>query len=53
MAHMTENLGAASITFSAGELAELNTAVAAIRIRGERLPPGVMAMSGVEAPRKP
>lgn len=53
MAHMEENLGAATITFSAGELAELNTAVAAIRIRGERLPPGVMAMSGVEAPRKP
>jgi len=52
MAHMAENLGAATITFSAGELSELNTAVAAIRIHGERLPPAVMAMSGVEAPPK-
>lgn len=52
MAHMEENLGAATITFSAGELNELTAAVSAIRIRGERLPPAVMAMSGVEAPPK-
>lgn len=53
VAHMEENVVAASIAFSASELNELNAAVAAIRVRGERLPPAVMAMSGVEAPAKP
>lgn len=51
--HMEENIGAALIAFSAGELNELNAAVAAIRVRGERLPPAVMAMSGVDSPPKP
>ena len=51
-AHMTENLGAASISFTAEELQQLNTAVAAIRIQGDRLPPLVAAMSGVEAAHK-
>lgn len=49
-AHMTENLGAASISFTAQELQQLNAAVSVIRIQGERLPPPVMALSGVEAP---
>lgn len=31
---------------------ELNRAIAAIHIRGARLPPEVQAMSGVEAPPK-
>jgi aryl-alcohol dehydrogenase-like predicted oxidoreductase len=52
MAHMEENLGAATISFSAGELSELNAAVSAVRILGDRLPAAVMAMSGVEAPLK-
>jgi aryl-alcohol dehydrogenase-like predicted oxidoreductase len=52
MAHMEENLGAAAITFSAAELNEINSAVSAVHIRGGRLPPDVMAMSGVEAPPK-
>jgi aryl-alcohol dehydrogenase-like predicted oxidoreductase len=51
-AHMTENLGAASISFTAQELQQLNTAVAAIQIQGERLPPAVMALSGVESAPK-
>ena len=51
-AHMTENLGAASISFTTDELRQLNAAVAAIRIQGDRLPAVVMAMSGVEAPPK-
>lgn len=51
-AHMTENLGAASIAFSADELRQLNAAVAAIRIQGDRLPPAVAVMSGAEAPPK-
>jgi aryl-alcohol dehydrogenase-like predicted oxidoreductase len=52
VAHMEENTGAALIAFSASELNELNAAVAAIRVRGERLPPAVMAMSGVDSPPK-
>ncbi len=51
-AHMTENLGAASISFTADELRLLNEAVAAIRIQGDRLPPAVAVMSGAEAPPK-
>lgn len=50
MAHMLENVGAASITFSAEEISELNSAVAAFQIRGARLPDAVLAFSGVEAP---
>ncbi|MFO1219318.1 MAG: aldo/keto reductase [Burkholderiaceae bacterium] len=52
-AHMEENAGAAAITFSAGELRQLNAAVASVAIRGERLPEAVLRMSGVEAPPKP
>ncbi|MEK8050947.1 aldo/keto reductase [Ideonella sp. DXS22W] len=51
-AHMTENLGAAAISFTAEELRQLNAAVAAIRIQGDRLPPAVAVMSGVEAAPK-
>lgn len=52
VAHMEENLGAAAISFTTEELRQLNAAVAAVNIRGERLPPAVMQMSGVEAPAK-
>jgi aryl-alcohol dehydrogenase-like predicted oxidoreductase len=52
MAHLEENVGAATITFSAAELAELDAAIAAIPIRGARLPPAVLAGTGVEAPPK-
>jgi len=52
MAHMLDNIGAADVIFSAAELAELNTALAGITIQGERLPPAVLAYSGVEAPPK-
>ena len=51
-AHLEENVAAASITFSASELRELNAAVAAIPIRGERLSPAVLSATGVEAPQK-
>jgi aryl-alcohol dehydrogenase-like predicted oxidoreductase len=50
MPHLLENLGAAGVTFSPAELAELTAAASAIRIRGERLPPAVQAFSDVEAP---
>jgi aryl-alcohol dehydrogenase-like predicted oxidoreductase len=50
MAHMLENIGAASIRLSPSELAELNASVSAVQIRGARLPERVLAFSGVEAP---
>jgi len=52
MAHMEENLGAVTIAFSADELKQLNSEVAAIQIRGERLPTAVLQLSGVEAAPK-
>ncbi len=50
MAHLLENLGAAGLVLSAAELQEINAAVAAVAVQGERLPPAVQAYSGVEAP---
>ena len=50
MAHMLDNIGAAPIRFTPAEIGELNTAVAAIEIRGQRLPDSVLAFSNVEAP---
>jgi aryl-alcohol dehydrogenase-like predicted oxidoreductase len=52
VAHLEENIAAASISFSASELQELDTALAAIPIRGARLSPPVLAATGVEAPPK-
>ena len=52
MAHMLENSGAAAVRFTAAELAELNSVVRAMEIRGQRLPDGVLVYSGVEAPPK-
>jgi hypothetical protein len=52
LAHLQENVGAAAITFSASELAELDAAISAIPIRGARLSPPVLAATGVEAPPK-
>ncbi|WP_024352790.1 aldo/keto reductase [Brevundimonas naejangsanensis] len=50
MAHMLENTGAAAIRFTPEEIAELNAAVAAIDVRGARLPESVLVFSEVEAP---
>jgi aryl-alcohol dehydrogenase-like predicted oxidoreductase len=47
--HMHENVGAATLRFTGAELAELNRAVAAVQVRGARLPAMVQAWSGVEA----
>lgn len=52
MAHMLENIGANAVQFTAAELAELNRSVSAIQVRGARLPEGVLALSGMEAPPK-
>jgi aryl-alcohol dehydrogenase-like predicted oxidoreductase len=52
MAHMLENIGAANVRFAPAEMAELNRSVAAIQVRGARLPDAVQVFSGVEAPAK-
>ena len=52
MAHLLENSGSAGVKFTSAELAELNSAVKAIEIRGQRLPDAVLVFSGVEAPLK-
>ena len=52
MAHMLQNIGADGIRFAQSEFAELNAAVQAIEIKGQRLPDAVLAFSGVEAPSK-
>jgi aryl-alcohol dehydrogenase-like predicted oxidoreductase len=52
LAHMLENTGAANVRFTAAELAELDAAVRAIEIRGQRLPDQVLVFSGVEAAPK-
>jgi aryl-alcohol dehydrogenase-like predicted oxidoreductase len=52
MAHMLENSAAGAIRFTSSELAELNASVAAISVRGARLPDAVQVFSNVEAPPK-
>ena len=52
MQHMVENSGAASIRFTPSEVSELNAAVRAIEVKGQRLPDAVLVFSGVEAPMK-
>jgi hypothetical protein len=49
---MVENSGADGIKFSSSEIAEFNSAVRAIEIKGQRLPDAVLVFSGVEAPLK-
>jgi aryl-alcohol dehydrogenase-like predicted oxidoreductase len=52
MPHMIENTGAGAVRFTPEEVTELNRAVAAIPIRGARMPPAVQAWSDVEAPAR-
>jgi len=52
MQHMVENTGAAGVRFTAAEVSELNAAIRAIEVKGQRLPDAVLAFSGVEAPMK-
>ena len=49
---MVQNVGASSVAFMPDEIKELNATVSRIRVQGERLPDGVLALSGVEAPEK-
>jgi len=52
MSHMLENIGATGVQFTPAEITELNAAVRAIDVRGQRLSDTVLAFSGVEAPPK-
>jgi aryl-alcohol dehydrogenase-like predicted oxidoreductase len=52
MPHMLENISSTAVRFTPSELTELNRAIAAIQVRGARMPPVVQAWSGVEARRK-
>jgi aryl-alcohol dehydrogenase-like predicted oxidoreductase len=52
MAHMVDDSGADAVLFTPAELAELNEAVRAVEVKGQRLPDAVLAFSGVEAPPK-
>lgn len=52
MAHMVENIGAPTVSFTPAEISELNQSVAAIKIRGARLPEVVQAYSDVDATAK-
>ena len=52
IAHMLQNNGASEVRFTPTELAELNAAVRAIEVHGQRLPDAVLVHSGREAPPK-
>jgi hypothetical protein len=52
MAHMIENVGANSVVLAAEEHKELNASLSEIHVEGQRLPDGVLALSGVEAAPK-
>jgi len=52
MAHMRENAGAMAVRFTPADLRAFNAAMAGIEVRGDRLPPAVLAFSGVEAPAR-
>jgi aryl-alcohol dehydrogenase-like predicted oxidoreductase len=50
--HLEENLRAVNVQFTDDELQAFNAATAAVPIQGERLRPGLLEMSGQEAPPK-
>jgi aryl-alcohol dehydrogenase-like predicted oxidoreductase len=50
--HLLDNIGAGTVEFAPEEVADLNAAVAAIQIKGARLPDAVLVYSDVEAPSK-
>ena len=52
MPHMLENIGADNVKFTSDELAQFNSELSKIEIKGERLPQAVLIYSGVEAAPK-
>ncbi|WP_386339164.1 hypothetical protein O4D10_18495 [Xanthomonas citri pv. citri] len=51
--HLEQNAAAASVSFTAPELKELQGALQEIHIEEEGLPPAVLSARGLEAPVKP
>ncbi|RUW74153.1 MULTISPECIES: aldo/keto reductase [unclassified Mesorhizobium] len=52
IAHMEQNVGAASITFSAAEFQEINSDIASVEIHGARLPKEEEHVVGADTPPK-
>jgi aryl-alcohol dehydrogenase-like predicted oxidoreductase len=52
VAHMIENSAADNIRFTKDEIAQFNTGLSTIKIKGDRLPQAVLQFSNVEAPPK-
>ncbi|MDD4990897.1 MAG: aldo/keto reductase [Paludibacter sp.] len=52
MAHMLENIGSNQVRFTSDEIKQFNSELAAIEVKGERLPKAVLDFSDVEAPAK-
>jgi aryl-alcohol dehydrogenase-like predicted oxidoreductase len=52
MAHMIQNAGASSVVLTPDEVKEMKSSLSDIHVQGQRLPDGVLALSGVEAPAK-
>ncbi|WP_350019314.1 aldo/keto reductase [Rhizobium sp. ZPR4] len=52
MEHMKQNVGSASVTFTADELKELNGDIAAVKIAGARLPAEEEHVVGADTPPK-
>ena len=52
LSHMLENVGANDVTFTGDELKQFNQEIAAVSVKGERLPQAVLNFSNVEAPVK-
>jgi aryl-alcohol dehydrogenase-like predicted oxidoreductase len=52
MPHLLDNMGADAVRLTPDEVLELNAALARTPVLGARLPAGILALSGVEAPPK-
>ena len=49
---LEENIGAASLELTAGDLKDIDVAASALKVEGDRYPPAQMAMVGRDAPEK-
>jgi aryl-alcohol dehydrogenase-like predicted oxidoreductase len=52
MQHLLDNIGADAVRFTPEEIHQLYAALLNTPVHGQRLPPFVLSLSGVEAPRK-